>query len=200
MVADDKSYDLRPGMRLPANVRNLRIEYTALSLVTPEKTHFKYKLEGQNRNWHEVVNERQVMYTNLSPRNYRFRVMASNNSGVWNETGDVLDFSIAPAYYQTNWFRALVAAAVLALLGAAYQFRIWQVQRQSRQLRDVIEAIPASVWSAHPDGSIDFINRRLLEFTGFQGLGWDWADAVHPEDRARLVETWRAAVASGKPV
>ena len=65
------------GMRLPPNVRNLRIEYTALSLVAPEKIHFKYKLEGQNRNWHEVINERHATYTNLPPRNYRFRVMAS---------------------------------------------------------------------------------------------------------------------------
>ena len=129
--------------------------------------------------------------------------MASNNSGVWNETGDTLEFSIAPAYYQTNWFRALLAATVLALMGAAYQFRIWQVQRESRRLRDVIETIPAYVWSALPDGFIDFINRRWLEFSGFslnQALGWGWADAVHPEDRAPLLEAWRAAIASGKPV
>ena len=115
IAADDKPYDLRPGMRLPANVRNLRIDYTALSLVAPEKIHFKYKLEGQNRNWHEVINERQASYTNLPPRNYRFRVIASNNSGVWNETGDMLEFSIAPAYYQTSWFGALCVAAFLAM-------------------------------------------------------------------------------------
>src|SRR4030095_14332936 len=139
IVADDRPYDLRPGMRLPANVRNLRIEYTGLSLVAPEKIHFKYMLEGQNQNWHEVINERHATYTNLPPRNYRFRVMATNNSGVWNETGDTLDFSIAPAYYQTNWFRALCAAFFAALLWAAYQFRIWQLQREFKQLRDMIE-------------------------------------------------------------
>ena len=117
-------------MRLPANVRNLRIDYTALSLVAPEKIHFKYKLEGQNRNWHEVINERQATYTNLSPRNYRFRVIASNNSGVWNETGDTLEFSIAPAYYQTTWFYASCVAAFLAMLWMAYQFRVRHLQRQ----------------------------------------------------------------------
>jgi signal transduction histidine kinase len=130
IVADDKPYDLRPGMRLPANVRNLRIDYTALSLVAPEKIHLKYKLEGQNRNWHEVINERQAMYTNLSPRNYRFRVIASNNSGVWNETGDTLEFSIAPAYYQTTWFYASCVAVFLALLWMAYQLRVRQLRRQ----------------------------------------------------------------------
>ena len=73
----------------------------------PEKVHFRFKLEGQDKDWREVVNVRQVQYSNLAPGNYRFRVMASNNSGVWNEQGASLDFSIAPAYYQTNWFRAL---------------------------------------------------------------------------------------------
>jgi ligand-binding sensor domain-containing protein/signal transduction histidine kinase len=130
IIADDKTYDLRPGLRLPANVRNLRIEYTALSLVAPEKIHFKYKLEGQNRNWHEVIDERQTTYTNLPPRNYRFRVMASNNSGVWNETGDSLEFSIAPAYYQTNWFRASLVAAFFLALWALYRLRLRQIARE----------------------------------------------------------------------
>ena len=130
IVADGTPYDLRPGMRLPANVRSLRVEYTALSLVAPEKIHFKYKLEGQNRSWHEVINERQATYTNLPPRNYRFRVMASNDSGVWNKIGDALEFSVDPAFYQTTWFRALCAVAFVALLWVAYQFRIHHLRRE----------------------------------------------------------------------
>ena len=59
--------------------------------------------------------------TRISPWTYTFRVIASNNSGVWNEQGDVLEFSVAPAYYQTNWFRALCAAALMALLWAAHR-------------------------------------------------------------------------------
>ena len=89
------------SVRLPARTRDLQIDYAALSLVAPEKVHFKYKLEGQDRDWREVVNARQAQYTNLPPRTYRFRVIACNNSGVWNEEGDALEFSIAPAYYQT---------------------------------------------------------------------------------------------------
>jgi PAS domain S-box-containing protein len=119
---------------------------------------------------------------------------------VWNKNGATVEFLIAPAYYQTSWFRALCAALFAAFLGAAYRFRLWQVKRETRQLRDVIETIPAYVWSALPDGSVDFVNRRWLEFTGFsldRALGWGWADALHPEDRARLDETWRAAIESG---
>lgn len=128
--ADGKTYAVKPGLRLPALVRDLWIDYTAVSLVAPEKTHFKYKLEGQDRDWKEVVNDREAQYTNLGPRSYRFRVMASNNSGVWNETGDMLEFSIAPAYYQTNWFRALMAAVVLAMLWGLYRLRLLQIARE----------------------------------------------------------------------
>ena len=130
IIADDKTYDLKPGLRLPANVRNLRIEYTALSLVAPEKVHFKYMLEGQDRDWKEVINDRQAQYTNLAPRHYRFRVIASNNSGVWNETGDTLKFSIAPAYYQTNWFRASVVAAFFVGLWGLYRSRLRRLARE----------------------------------------------------------------------
>jgi PAS domain S-box-containing protein len=200
IVADGNVYEARSGLRLPPLVRDLTIDYTALSLVAPEKNQFRYKLEGQDPDWKEAVNDREVQYSNLGPRTYRFRVMASNNSGVWNETGDTLEFSIEPAYYQTNWFRALIAAMIFATMGAAYKLRIWQVQRESRRLRDVIETIPAYVWSAEPDGSVDFVNRRWLEFSGFslgQAVGWGWADALHADDRDRLVEAWRAAIASG---
>ena len=79
---------------------------------------------------HEVVNDREVQYTNLGPGTYRFRVLACNNSGVWNEEGASLDFVIPPAWYQTNWFRALCAATFLALLWAAYQFRVLQLAYQ----------------------------------------------------------------------
>jgi signal transduction histidine kinase/ligand-binding sensor domain-containing protein len=118
------------NVRLPPRTRDLQIDYTALSLVAPEKIHFKYRLEGQDRDWREVVNGRQVQYSNLAPGAYRFRVVACNNSGLWNEQGDTLDFSIAPAYYQTNWFRTLCAAALMGLLYALFRLRVWQVEQQ----------------------------------------------------------------------
>ena len=142
IVADRKIYWQNvPGvpvsnMRLPARTHDLQIDYTALSLVAPEKVHFKYKLEGQDSDWREVVNDRQVQYSNLAPGPYRFRVIACNNSGVWNEQGDTLEFSIAPAYYQTNWFRALCACLFLVLLWAAYQWRVRQLRHEFEMTLD----------------------------------------------------------------
>jgi PAS domain S-box-containing protein len=76
------------------------------------------------------------------------------------------------------------------------------VRQGERQLRDVIETMPAIVWSTRLDGSVEFINRRWQEFTGLGGedaLGWNWEALVHPDDRARFVGDWRAALTAGRP-
>ena len=134
ITADRKTHDAASDatgrLELPPLVRDLEIDYTALSLVAPEKVFFRYKLEGWDRDWLDVGNRRQAFYSNLSPRNYRFSVKACNNSGVWSEASTFLDFSIAPARYQTTWFRLSCVTCFLALLGALYQLRLRQVERQ----------------------------------------------------------------------
>lgn len=134
VIADHKTYDAAVAgngqVRLPPLVRNLEIDYTALSLVAPEKVRFRYKLENWDRDWQDVGSRRQAVYGNLSPGNYRFRVTACNNSGVWNEAGTFLDFTVAPAYYQTIWFRLACVFVFLALLAAAYRLRVRQLAGQ----------------------------------------------------------------------
>ena len=75
-------------------------------------------------------------------------------------------------------------------------------RRSEKELRDVVETIPAMVWSALPDGSVDFINRRWQEFTGLSlegSLGWNWVTAIHPEDVEPYVAKWHASAATGQP-
>ena len=129
ITADRKTYDASSSLRLPPLVRDLEIHYTALSLVAPEKNRFRIKLEGRDSEWKEVGNGRKASYTDLPPRDYRFRVMASNNSGVWNEAGTSFDFSIAPAYYQTRWFQVSCIAAFLALIWGLHRYRLHQIAR-----------------------------------------------------------------------
>jgi len=136
VIADHETYTPSAHLRLPPLIRDLTIDYTALSLVAPEKVHFRFKLEGQDRDWREVVNNREVEYSNLAPGDYTFRVTASNNSGVWNEQGASLDFSIAPVYWQTRWFVALCVAALMALLWALYQLRLRQLAHQFNMTLD----------------------------------------------------------------
>ncbi len=189
-------------LRLRPETRNLEFEYAALSLTDPERVRFRYKLEGYDDDWRGPVTARDVRYTNLPPRNYRFRVIACNNDGVWNETGASLDFYILPAFYQTNWFRALSVAAFLALLWAVHRVRVRQLRRREKKLRDVIETMPTFAWTALPDGSVDFVNRHWQQYSGLsagKSAGAGWEAAVHPSDLKRHADKWRASVASGGP-
>jgi signal transduction histidine kinase len=127
IIADGNVYTASSGRQLPPLVRDLQIDYTALSFVAPEKNRFRVKLDGRDRDWQDVGTRRQAFYTDLAPGTYHFRVQGSNNSGVWNETGASLAFSIAPAYYQTRWFKALVVALAFIVLWAAYLVRVRQV-------------------------------------------------------------------------
>jgi len=150
ITADGKTFAATAGLRLPPRIRDLAIDYTALSLVAPEKVHFRFKLDGQDKDWREVVNQRRVEYSNLEPGTYRFHVTACNNSGMWNEEGDTLDFSIAPAYWQTNWFRALCVAAFLVILWAVYQLRVRDLHRRHALLE-------------RHEGEISALNERLMK-------------------------------------
>jgi signal transduction histidine kinase/ligand-binding sensor domain-containing protein len=127
---DRKEYAVGGIVRLPAGSRDIEISYTGLSYSIPQKVRFRYKLEGRDDQWQDAGTRRQAFYSDLPPRAYRFRVIASNNDGLWNESGASLDFSIAPAYYQTASFRTGIVVAVLALVWAMYTLRVRRLAQQ----------------------------------------------------------------------
>jgi len=78
-----------------------------------------------------------------------------------------------------------------------------KIRLSERELRTLVEAIPAYVGTALPDGSVDFMSQSWLDYTGLsreQNMGWGWAGVIHPEDFDRVVANWRAALAAGAPV
>jgi signal transduction histidine kinase/ligand-binding sensor domain-containing protein len=129
VVADHKSYEPLEHLRLPALTRELEIDYTALSFSVPRKVRFRYKLENRDVHWEDPGSRRQAFYSNLAPGNYRFHVDASNNDGVWNDTGATFDFSIAPAWYQTYWFRILCIISGFSVAWALYRLRVRQIAK-----------------------------------------------------------------------
>jgi signal transduction histidine kinase len=132
VIVDRKEFAARDNLELGPHVRDLQIDYTSPTFSIPQKVNFRYKLDGYDDQWHEAGPRRQAFYTDVPPKKYTFRVMAANSDGVWSEKAAALDFSVRPAYYQTNWFRGLVAVVALALAWLAYQWRI-------RQLRHAFE-------------------------------------------------------------
>jgi signal transduction histidine kinase len=127
VVANGRQHNFSTLVSLPPRTTSLQIAYTATSLTGPERVRFRYRLEGQDQDWQDAGTRREAFYTNLAQGPYQFHVIACNNDGVWNNTGASVRFSIAPSYYQTSWFRAVVGVTVLALFWTLYRFRLRQI-------------------------------------------------------------------------
>src|ERR1700733_10594749 len=191
--ADDNSVNLAGSVRIPPSSRRITFEYTGLSLAVPGRIRFRYFLENFDRSWSQPVAAREAVYTNLGPGSYQFRLIASNSDGLWNTSETAIAFNVAPAYYQTYWFRLSCVAIFIALLWALYQWRIHRLQSQEKRLRDVVETIPAMTFTALSNGACTFVNKRWIEYTGLSveaTSGAGWQRAIHREDLAHHSEKW----------
>ena len=130
VIVDRREFAATGNLGLAPQPRDLQIDYTSPTFTIPQKVKFRYRLDPYDSDWHDAGTRRQAFYTDLPPGNYTFRVIAANSDGVWTETPAKLDFSIAPAYFQTNWFRALCAGLFLAMLWMAYRLRVRHLQRR----------------------------------------------------------------------
>jgi PAS domain S-box-containing protein len=202
ITADDTTANLAGVVQIPPSPRRITFGYTGLSLVAPGRIRFRYLLEGFDSSWSQPVAAREAVYTNLGPGHYRFRLIASNSEGLWNGPETAIVLNIAPAYYQTSWFRLLCLAAFLAFLWGLYQLRVQQLRGEERKLREAFETIPAMAWVAEPDRAVQFRNRHWVEYTGLSQLGN--ADElgkllVHPEDWDRIARRRDVSFANGEP-
>jgi signal transduction histidine kinase len=130
VTVDKKVYNDVDTLRIPAHSQNVEINYTAPSLLIPQRVRFRYKLEGFDKDWRDAGVRRQAFYSKLPPRTYTFRVTASNNDGVWSETGASFTFSIPPSFTQSVLFKALCVVAVFGLLWLLYTIRLRQFTAQ----------------------------------------------------------------------
>jgi signal transduction histidine kinase/ligand-binding sensor domain-containing protein len=124
VLVDGRSYDPASPGEIAFRGRDLKITFTALSLMAPERVRFRYRLDGLNDDWTEAGSQRTVDYANLSPKHYRFRVIASNNDGLWNTTGAVMALRVDPYFYQTTWFLALCVASAAFAIWFAHRMRV----------------------------------------------------------------------------
>jgi PAS domain S-box-containing protein len=202
ITADNNTANLDASVRIPPSPRRITFEYTGVSLSVPGRIRFRYFLENFDSGWSQPVASREAVYTNLGPGSYRFRLVASNSEGLWNGPETAIAFDVAPAYYQTYWFRLSGFAAFIALIWALHRWRIHQLRGQEKRLRDVVETIPAMTFTTLSDGSCTFVNKRWTEYTGLsveESSGAGWQCAVHTEDLAQHSEDWRISVATRRP-
>ncbi len=127
-TVDGTALALTDGIEIAPGAQHWEFQYTGLSLLVPQRSQFRYQLEGFDHGWVDANSRRTAYYTGLSPGTYTFRVMASNNDGVWSENDAALRFTLKPHLYQTLWFKLLCAIGFVLAAGGLYRLRVGRLR------------------------------------------------------------------------
>ena len=181
VVADGQVLEGKGGWRLPAGTRRVGFQFTALALAAPSRLRFARRLDGFDSDWVETGPRRSVDYTNLPHGQYRFRVKAANEDGLWNESGAEVTLEIEPRFYERLWVRALVALAFVVAGPSFYLVRVRTLRRQKQALERVVAARTAELEAANTelarlsreDSLTGVANRRRLD----EALEEEWRRA-----------------------
>jgi signal transduction histidine kinase/ligand-binding sensor domain-containing protein len=130
-------------IRWPDN--SFEFGFATLSYTQPEKNQHAYMLEGFEKEWNDLGSRRFGRYTNLPGGTYILRLKGSNNDGVWNEAGLSIRVTIVPPFWDTWWFRGMVALVLLVGAVGGYRLRIQSLEARSRNLEKQVAARTAEL-------------------------------------------------------
>jgi signal transduction histidine kinase/sugar lactone lactonase YvrE len=139
------------AIQCPPGARELKLRYTALSLMAPSQVRFRYRLIGLDDSWIEAGDRRVAYFSHVPPGHYTFQVMACNNQGVWNKQGASLPFSVRPSFWQTVWFKLAMGGLIVAGLLTAHRIRTGRLRAlerlRHRIARDLHDEVGANLGS-----------------------------------------------------
>lgn len=118
---------------------SVAFNFVALNYIVSRNNLYQYKLDGLDKEWVKAGMERRATYTNLDPGTYTFHVKASNNDGVWNNTGASVIVVITPPFWVRWWFRLLVLLLIIAAAYSFYAYRINAIKRQKAHLEKLVQ-------------------------------------------------------------
>lgn len=127
------------SLRVPPGMNRIEFHYTALSMLVPDRVKFRYMLEGYDQNWVDADSRRVAYYTNLSPGKYRFRVIACNDDGKWNEEGAAVGLALEPHFYQADWFYTLCVSVLGASFFLVIRFNTRRLRRRAEELERLVD-------------------------------------------------------------
>ncbi len=164
------------GLVVPPGERRIEVQYAGLSFVAPQKVRYRYRLEGFDKEWVEAGARREAFYTNVPPGRYRFRVLSSNNDGVWSTEAATFAVRIRPTLFQTWWFYGLVALALGGLAFLIYRWRVLTVEAQYKAVLQERGRIAREIHDTLAQGYVAIsvqleIAGRLLEVSKEAALG-----------------------------
>jgi len=144
MVSNQKFYTdtnitEKKYLKLTYKQNDLTFSFVAIDYILPEKNQYAYKLEGYDQEWIYSKYLRIARYTNLPPGHYTFRVIGSNNDGIWNKEGTFIHIYIKPAFWQTLAFKIGLGILILALAFTFYKVRMRMLKIQKKKLEEEVK-------------------------------------------------------------
>lgn len=112
----DSAPDDTQTLVLAYNQNNFSIAYSALNYILHKQNQYAYKLSGHDEDWNYVGSRKEAFYTNIAPGKYTFQVIASNNDGVWNETGKKMEIIIRSPWWGTPLAYILYVLSALGIM------------------------------------------------------------------------------------
>ncbi len=116
----------------------LTFSFASLSYTNPNNNKFAYKLEGFDKEWIDLGKNNTVTFSNLNPGEYILHVKATNNDGIWNESGTSLKLIIKPPFWLTWWFKILFSLFLIFVLFILFRMRIKNIRNQNKMLEAII--------------------------------------------------------------
>lgn len=183
------------AITLEPGAHRVEFQYTALSYLQPEKAMFKFRLDGYDTRWVHAGSQRMASYTNLSPGDYVFRVIACNNDGLWNLEGAAFSFYLKPHFYQTPWFYLLWIILVVTLAVGFYRWRVRSLKRHRNELEDLVSQRTNELQQANLE--LEVKNKELQKLATLDGLtgihNYRWFSEV-------FHRSWRQALRDGRSI
>jgi signal transduction histidine kinase/ligand-binding sensor domain-containing protein/CheY-like chemotaxis protein len=146
-----KDINLLNQITLDYNQSDFAIKFAAISYLNPGRNQYKYILEGYETEWHEVGNQHEATYTNIDPGSYIFKVLGSNNDGIWSKDPKTLTIVITPP-----WWNSILARILFILLGILILYGFFRIRfRLLEKQKSVLE---------------EKVNERTLELSEMNSL------------------------------
>ncbi len=164
----------RDRIEVRSGSTEFQARYAALTFIRPELARFRYRMEGLDPDWVDAGGERTVRYGSLPYGTFRFRVIAANRDGVWNEEGASVEIVVIPPFYRTTWFLSLMLSLVATAAYAGHLWRVAEVERRqavqqafARQLIDSQEMDRKRIASDLHDG----VSQTLVVIRNWARIG-----------------------------